>query len=74
MLKQIAPHSPIDQIFLFFIDKTSLSKNYSYPLEDSYNITKQLGYNLQGLWILDGVVYRLPARQFKPKQYTIACI
>ena len=41
---------------------------------DSYNITKQLGYNLQGLWILDGVVYRLPARQFKPKQYTIVCI
>ena len=72
--RQLAPHSPIDQIFLFFIDKTSLSKNYSYPLEDSYNITKQLGYNLQGLWILDGVVYRLPARQFKPKQYTIACI
>ena len=74
MLKQIAPHSPIDQIFLFFIDKTSLSKNCSYPLEDSYNITKQLGYNLQGLWILDGVVYWLPARQFKPKQYTIVCI
>ena len=53
MLKQIAPHKPIAKIFLFFIDKTSLSKNYSCPLEDSYNITKQLGYSLHGLWILD---------------------
>ena len=56
------------------IDKTSLSKNYSCPLEDSYNITKQLGYSLHGLWILDGVVYRLLTRQFKPKQYTIVYI
>ena len=46
MLKQIAPHKPIAKIFLFFIDKTSLYKNYSCPLEDSYNITKQLGYSL----------------------------
>ena len=52
----------------------SLSKNYSCPLEDSYNITKQLGYSLHGLWILDGVVYRLLTRQFKPKQYTIVYI
>ena len=39
MLKQIAPHKPIAKIFLFFIDKTSLSKNYSCPLEDSYKET-----------------------------------
>ena len=70
----VAPHKPIAKIFLFFIDKTSLSKNYSCPLEDSYNITKQLGYSLHGLWILDGVVYRLLTRQFKPKQYTIVYI
>ena len=74
MPKQIAPHKPIAKIFLFFIDKTSLYKNYSCPLEDSYNITKQLGYSLHGLWILDGVVYRLLTRQFKPKQYAVACI
>ena len=41
---------------------------------DSYNITKQLRYSLHGLWILDGVVYRLLTRQFKPKQYTIVYI
>ena len=74
MLNQIAPHKPNAKIYLFFIDKTSLYKNYSCPLEDSYNITKQLGYSLHGLWILDGVIYWLLARQFKPKHYAVACV